>query len=201
MAKTLKIAVTGGAASGKSTVLKCLSEKGLTVISLDAVSKDLMKPGASVYNRVIQEFGEDILLSDGTLDRPALRRMITQNPDGREKLESIVQPAILGEMERLIKESEERSETYVVVEVPLLFECGLSKRFDVTVLVAVDESTQIRRLVRRDGVSEDDARRLLDIQMPLHEKKNMADIVIDNSRSYKTLCLEIDRLIADAFEK
>lgn len=199
--KIMKIAVTGGAASGKSFVCKRLAENGITVISLDAVSKDLMQTGTPVFHRVIHDFGEEILLPDRTLDRATLRNLITRNPEAKQKLECIVQPAILNEMNRLIRESEEREEPYVAVEVPLLFELGMERQFDVCILVAVDQDTQILRLVERDGVSEDDARRLINIQMPLNEKMARADIVIDNSRSSERLFQEVDRLLANAFKK
>lgn len=199
--KIMKIAVTGGAASGKSFVCRRLAENGITVINLDAVSKDLMQTGTPVFQRVIHDFGEEILLPDRTLDRAALRQLITRNPEAKQKLECIVQPAILNEMNRLIRETEEREEPYVVVEVPLLFELGMERQFDVCILVAVDQATQILRLVERDGVSEDDARRLINIQMPLNEKVAKADIVIDNSSSSDRLFNEVDQLLANAFKK
>lgn len=199
--KIMKIAVTGGVASGKSLVCKRLVEKGITVINLDAVSKDLMQPGTSVFLRVVHDFGKKILLPDGTLDRPALRKMITLNQEAKQKLERIVQPAILNEMNRLIRESEEREEPYVVVEVPLLFELGMERQFDISILVASDENTQVTRLVQRDGVSEVDAQRLMNIQMSLREKMVRADIVINNSSSCEVLYHEIDRLLANAFKK
>ncbi|MFA6010697.1 MAG: dephospho-CoA kinase [Desulfobacteraceae bacterium] len=197
----MKIAVTGGAASGKSFVCRRLSEKGVTVISLDDVSRDLMRPGTAVFRRVVHVFGQAVLRADGTLDRPALRQQITGSPESRRRLESIVQPAILNEMNRLIRESEAREEPYVVVEVPLLFELGMEQQFDVSILVAVDQDTQVMRLVQRDGVSETDARRLMDLQMPLGEKMARADIVIDNSSSSDILYGEVDRLLANAFKK
>lgn len=199
--KIMKIAVTGGAASGKSIVCRRLAENGITVINLDAVSKDLMQTGTPVFQRVVHNFGEEILLPDKTLDRAALRKLITRNPEAKQKLECIVQPAILNEMNRLIRESEEREEPYVVVEVPLLFELGMERQFDVCILVAADQDTQILRLMERDGVSEDDARRLINIQMPLNEKMTRADIVINNSISSERLFHEVDRLLANAFKK
>ncbi len=197
----MKIAVTGGAASGKSSVCRRLAEKGITVISLDAVSKELMRPGTPVFQKVIDDFGEEILLSDGTLDRAALRRMITRNPELKARLENVVQPAILSEMERLIHESEDRAEPYVVVEVPLLFELNMENRFDVSVVVALDETTQVMRLVERDRVPEDEARRLLNIQMPLSEKISRADVVIENRSSLESLYRDVDLLLAHGFGK
>lgn len=197
----MKIAVTGGAASGKSFVCRRLLEKGITVISLDDVSRDLMRPGTAVFQSVVHAFGQEVLRADGTLDRHALRQMITVSTESRQRLEGIVQPAILNEMNRLIRESEVREEPYVVVEVPLLFELGMERQFDVSILVAVDPDTQVMRLVQRDGVSEADARRLMDLQMPLGEKMARADIVIDNSGSSDNLYREVDRLVANAFKK
>ncbi len=197
----MKIAVTGGAASGKSMVCKRVSEKGITVIILDDLSRMLMLPGTVVYNRVVSEFGDGILNQDGTLNRQSLRRMITSDPESKKKLESIVQPAIREEMNRRIDESRDRGEVHVVVEVPLLFELGMEKGFDRTILVAVQEETQIIRLVQRDGVSEDDALRLLKLQMPLSEKLKKADIVLDNNGSPENLIDQVDRLLANIFNK
>ncbi len=199
--KTRKIAVTGGAASGKSTVCRRFREKGLTVICLDEVSRDLMQPGKPVFTRVVRDFGPEVILDDGTLDRATLRSMISGDPGARAKLENVVQPAILEEMECQIRTSESRQEPFVVVEVPLLFELNMENRFDVTVLVALSEEVQVARLVQRDNVTEDEARRLMALQMPLDQKRSRADIVIDNNGSPENLDREVDRLMARAFEK
>jgi dephospho-CoA kinase len=199
--KTLKIAVTGGAASGKSTVCRCLREKGLTVISLDDVSRELMKPGMPVFQSIVHRFGKGVVLSDGTLDRQVLREMITRDPGAKKDLESMVQPEILSTMVRWMAECEERKEPFVVVEVPLLFECNLESMFDVSILVTVDRDVQIRRLMARDGVSEDDAGRLLNIQMDQAEKMKRADIVIPNNHTSKDLCRNIERLREKRFQK
>lgn len=199
--RTKTVAVTGGAASGKSSVCRRLGEKGLTVISLDDVSKDLMRPGQPVFTRVVQDFGPGVVRHDGTLDRAALRSMISRDPGARTRLESVVQPAILEEMERRIRASETRGEPMVVVEVPLLFELNMESRFDVSVLVALDEEVQVSRLVLRDGVSEQAARELIALQMPLEQKKTRADIVIDNNGSPEKLNRDVDCLLVRAFEK
>ena len=199
--RTRKIAVTGGAASGKSSVCRRLREKGLTVISLDEVSKELMRPGQPVFRRVVQDFGPGVVLRDGTLDRAALRSMISRAPEARTRLESVVQPAILEEMERQIRASETRGEPMVVVEVPLLFELNMESRFDVSVLVALDEEVQVSRLALRDGVSEQAARDLIALQMPLGQKKTRADIVIDNNGPPEKLNRDVDCLLVRAFEK
>ena len=198
--KTIRIAVTGGAASGKSAVCRRFAEKGISVINLDAVSKELMTPGSPVFERIVHHFGQEVLRPDGTLDRPVLRKMITEDMASKKKLESLVQPEILNTMNRRIRESEERREPLVVVEVPLLFELQMEKQFDVNIVVAVDPSVQIKRLMERDAVSENDARRLLDIQMPQDEKIARADIVIWNSLSHEALYNEIDRLLEKEFE-
>lgn len=199
--KTVKIAVTGGAASGKTSVCRYLREKGLTVISLDDLSRELMMPGKSVFNRVVEIFGGDFLFSDGTLDRAALRALISGDPDAKTRLEGVVQPAILEEMERLIRESESRKEQFVVVEVPLLFELGMEKKFDINVLVSLDEEEQVKRLMERDCVSEEAARRLIAIQMPLDEKRTKADIVIDNSGSTDCMNLTLEHHLGNIIKK
>ena len=192
--KTLKIAVTGGAASGKSAVCKFFGEMGLTVISLDAISRELMMPGMPVFSKIIHRFGKEMVCDDGSLDRQTLRILMTQDPVARKDLESIVQPEILKTMNLKMAACEDKNESFVVVEVPLLFECHLEHTFDVSVLVTVDRDIQIRRIMDRDNVAAEDARRLLDIQMPQEEKIKRADIIINNNQSYEILCHETGRV-------
>lgn len=195
-----KIAVTGGAASGKSTVCRCLEEKGLPVISLDAISREVVLPGMPAHGAIVRGFGPEALKGDGTLDRSALRVMITRDPQKKKTLESLVQPEILRVMNQRIQACEERGGRAVVVEIPLLFELGMEKDFDLTVLVAVDETTQARRLVDRDRVTEASARALIRIQMPLEEKKKKADVIIDNNGSHEQLCRSTNRAFEKIFE-
>lgn len=198
--KIKKIAVTGGAASGKSTVCSCLEKKGLPVISLDAISRDVVQPGMPAYKKIVASFGEEVLQNDGSLNRPVLRDMITRDPQRRKALESWVQPEILRMMQDKINQYEKQGRPAVVVEVPLLFELNLEKKFDVSVLVAVEKNIQIRRLTSRDCVSEDAAKALVDIQMALDEKKKRADIIIENNGSYEMLCSSTEKVFKIYFE-
>lgn len=197
----MKIAVTGGAASGKSLVCRHLAGRGIPVIILDDVSKALMRKGTRVFEQVVSHFGQDVVAADGSLDRQELRKRITRDLHDKEALEGIVQPAILDEMNRQIQCHHDCGKNLVVVEVPLLFELGMEKAFDRHILVAVSEEIQVKRLMQRDSVCEDDARRLLGLQMPLKEKMKKADIVIDNRGSCETLVDEVDRLFANIFNK
>jgi dephospho-CoA kinase len=191
------IAVTGGAASGKSTVCRCLERKGLTVISLDALSREVVMPGMSAHGAIARSFGPSVLLADESLNRAVLREMITNDPRKKKELESLVQPEILRVMHQRIRACAEKGHKVVVVEIPLLFELGMEKDFDLTVLVAVDEAEQIRRLMDRDRVSEEAARALMQIQMPLAEKKKKADVIIDNSGDLEQLCRLTERFFED----
>ncbi|MBU1168128.1 MAG: dephospho-CoA kinase [Proteobacteria bacterium] len=195
--KTITVAVTGGAASGKSAVCKCLGKKGLPVINLDAIAREVVLPGTPAHGKIVEVFGKGVLLSNGTLDRAALRNMITRDPQGKKNLESVVQPEILRVMQERIKASKDLGPGAIVVEIPLLFELSMEKDFDISLLVVVDKDVQIRRLMDRDGVSEDAALSLINIQMPFDEKIKRADIIIENNGSYENLCCSTDKV----FEK
>ncbi|GAB6096557.1 dephospho-CoA kinase [Desulfatiferula olefinivorans] len=193
------IAVTGGAASGKSTVCRCLEGKGVPVISLDAVARDVVLPGMPAHGAIVRAFGPSVLTADKQLNRPVLREMITRAPRKKEMLEALVQPEILKVMNQRIRDCADRGHRVAVIEIPLLFELGMEKDFDLTVLVAVDEAVQIRRLMDRDRVSEDAARALIGIQMPLSEKKKRADVIIDNNGDRERLCRLTERFYQERF--
>ena len=195
-----KIAVTGGAASGKSTVCNYLDKKGLPVIRLDDLAREVVKPGMPAHGRIVSYFGPDILCADGSLNRSVLRERITCDPVDKKRLEGWVQPAILREMNRRIDQWEQEGRTVVVVEIPLLFELGMERLFDLSILVAVSPEIQIRRLMDRDKVSEESARALIKIQMSLEEKAKKADLVVTNNEEPEDLWLSMDQIFERYFE-
>ena len=181
MGRVFKIAVTGGAASGKSTVCEYFIDEGVSVISLDQLSREVVLPGGQGYLRLVDHFGVDIVLADNSLDRAMLRRFVTEDPESKKIIEEIVQPEIINLMYDLINKSEQSGESVVVVEVPLLYESGMESLFDACILVCIDHELQLRRLMGRDGATKESAVSLINIQMSQAEKKKRAEFVVENT--------------------
>lgn len=189
-----RVAVTGGIGSGKTLVCRRLEEKGLVVFSADELSRLAVEPGTEAHGKIVGHFGKQVLMPDQTIDRPALRRMISADPEAKKALESFVHPEVFGQMVRKIEEAEKNGASLVVVEVPLLFESGFDAWFDFVILVSVDGERRIKRIMSRDGVSREDAVAMMKIQMAEEEKRKRADFVIDNNGSESETLLSIDRL-------
>ncbi len=194
MAEKKLVAVTGNAGSGKSTVCRFLREKGLTVIDLDALSREAVAPDNPSLVEIGRLFGKKVLNADGSLNRPFLRDIIIGNPDLRKKLESILHPVIINLMNIRVENAFQRGERIVVVEAPLLFEAGMETLFDLIVVITSNPDKRISRLALRDGVSLEKASALISIQMPDDTKAAMAGYVVSNSGGYDELLEEADRL-------
>lgn len=180
-----RIGLTGGIASGKSTIIGLLKEMGVATISLDQLSRQILRPGTSGYLEVLSFFGADILLPSGEIDRSALGKMIFADTQKRNRLETITHPLIILEMEKEISKFEKAGEEVVIVEVPLLVETGMIDQFDQIWLVYAEEDQQLKRLKTRDGLKTADARLRLKAQLPFQVKKTYADEIIDNTGDLK----------------
>ncbi|MEH7236288.1 dephospho-CoA kinase [Bacillus sp. JJ1562] len=179
----LTIGLTGGIASGKSTVSQMFKEAGIIVIDADVIARKVVEVGEEAYEQIVQSFGEEILLSDKTIDRPKLGSVVFFSEEKRLLLNSIVHPAVRKQM---LKEKEEHimnGEKTIVLDIPLLFESKLTSLVDRTLLVYVDKETQLLRLMNRNNLSKTDAEARIHSQMPLEEKIQLADAVIDNNRT------------------
>lgn len=187
MPKTRRIAVTGSAGSGKSTVCRYLKGNGLEVIDLDALSREVVESGSPALNEIEKIFGSEVINADGSLNRSFLRGLIISDSHLKKKLEDILHPRIIASMNKKIEDAFERGEGIVVVEVPLLFETGMEKMFDLVVVVVCDPVERIRRLSSRDGVSVSDAEALISIQMSDDAKAEKADYLINNSGGVEDL--------------
>lgn len=172
------IGITGGIASGKSTVCQYLEELNYYVIDSDAISKRLSQKGNSIYQAIVLAFGTDYLLEDGQLNRKKLGSYIFENQEARELLNSITHPLIVEEIEFLLKKSEEN---IIFLDIPLLFEAKLWYLCDTIVCVYVDLDTQISRLMKRDEITREYALKKIAAQMSLEIKKDQSDYVIDSS--------------------
>jgi dephospho-CoA kinase len=178
----LIVGLTGGIASGKSTVTRFFAEIGARTIDLDALSRIVVESGRPARQEIVEHFGQKVLKPDGSLDRQKLGEIVFQDERSRRILEAIVHPRVLEEQERAVRVIRARDPRAVVVcDVPLLIEIGLHKKVDGVILVYIPESLQIQRLVERDGLTLDAAEKRLRSQMPIDRKRSYADFVIDNS--------------------
>jgi dephospho-CoA kinase len=178
----LKVGLTGGIASGKSTVAEAFAQLGAKVLDADKVAREVVLPGQPAWRKLQQAFGPEFFLSDGEVNRSKLRKLIFADPEERGKLNAIVHPEVMKEINRRFEQLTTSSQdAVVVVDVPLLLEVGVAHRFDRLIVVYVTENVQIKRLRERDGFSLEGARRALSTQMILNKKVEQADYVIDNS--------------------
>lgn len=176
----LKVALTGNIASGKSTVAAIWRGVGARVVEADDLARRAVEPGTEALAAIRSRWGEGVLRDDGRLDRPVLREIVFRDPGERARLEQIVHP----EVQRLRAEEFDAAEAagadIIVADIPLLFEVGLEKSFDLVVLVHAPEDIRLQRLVRDRGLDAGEARRMIGAQMPSERKRAHADVVIDN---------------------
>lgn len=191
----MNIGLTGGIATGKSTVSSLMVRKGALLVDADVIAREVMLPGHPVLGEVAAHFGQVILLPDGQLDRKKLGEIIFNNPEQRLALNGITHPAIRLEI-RSRMEAYEAAEPdrLVVVDIPLLYESGLQSLFKGVLVVYTPRAVQLERLMRRDGISEEQAMARLNSQMDIELKKSMADYVIDNSGSLAETERQLDKL-------
>lgn len=175
------IGITGGIASGKSTVSLYLQELGFTIVDADLASRAVVEPGEEAYHQVVEAFGEDILLTDGNIDRVKLGSIIFNDQEKRLLLNGIVHPAVRNWMRVKTEAALASGEETVFMDIPLLFESKLTFMVDKTLLIYVDEQVQLERLMNRNGLSETEALARINSQMPLADKKALADAVLDNN--------------------
>lgn len=187
----LVIALTGGIGSGKTTVSDQLAKRGAGIIDTDLLSRELTQPGSPVLAEIRDAFGPSTLHPDGSLDRAHLRQRVFQDPNARSRLEAILHPAIRSLMlERLAT----LQTPYAVLVIPLLFETGQQALADRVLVIDVPESTQIERVQRRSGLTEDEVRRILASQVSRQARLGGADDVIDNSGEPSALADQIEQL-------
>ena len=181
------VGLTGGIASGKSTVAKILERLGAAVINADALSREVVEPGKDAWKEIIDAFGAGVLQPDQSLDRQKLRTVIFNDSDGRKKLEAIIHPRVRALAEEKIREHAVAGYSIIVYEVPLLFEGNLHEWLRPVILVACDVDTQRARLQERDRLTQTEAQKHIDAQMSLTERRRLADYVIENDGSLADL--------------
>ncbi|MDO8444799.1 MAG: dephospho-CoA kinase [Deltaproteobacteria bacterium] len=182
----LIVGLTGGYASGKSTVAKMFVELGAALIDADQLAREVVEPEKAAWFEIVAHFGKGILLENREIDRKALGEIVFRDKEERERLNAIVHPKVLEEELKAIEMIREREpDAITILSVPLLIESGHYRHCDKIIVVTVDEETHIKRLMERDGFTREEAIRRISAQMPLSEKAGYADFVIDNSGSLK----------------
>ncbi|QKY69652.1 dephospho-CoA kinase [Lentibacillus sp. CBA3610] len=194
---TRVIGLTGSIASGKSTVSLMFDDFNIPVIDADKLSREVVMPGEKAYKQIVESFGETILRKDKSIDRPKLGAIVFEDEGKRKTLNSIVHPAV---REKMLEQRDAHVESgikSVVLDIPLLFESKLTNFVDKTVVVYVDEHVQLERLMERDGYSEEEAYQRINAQMPVKEKAELADAVIDNNGSKYNSCEQLESLLQE----
>lgn len=190
------VGLTGGIATGKSTVAQMFKRCGAIIIDADQLARDVVRPGKPAWREIVEVFGEGVLKPNRSINRQTLGDIVFHNRRKLRKLEHIIHPRVAREQQRLARRIAARSPHAVVVyEVPLLFESGADKRVDKIVVVTADRETQIARLKQRNGLSRNEALRRIKNQMPLARKVRRADVVLDGTRDKAVVKQEVRRLI------
>jgi len=191
----LRVGLTGGIGSGKSTVASLLKERGATVIDADAIARQVVEPGQPALAALVAEFGDEILREDGTLNRGELARVAFHDPEATARLNGIMHPAIKAETARLIDLA--GRDAIVIHDMPLLVETGQHELVDRVVVVDVPEATQLERAVGLRGLTRDDVERRMAAQVSRQDRLAFADVVIDNSGSIDDTVRQVDALWED----
>lgn len=192
----LLVGLTGGIGAGKTTVARLLEARGAIVFDADLLAREAIAPGTSGHDAVVERFGPHVLAPGGDIDREALASIVFVDAAARRDLEAIVHP----EVRRLFVEALEAyrdTDAVVVFSAPLLVETGMHTAFEVLVVVSAPVQTQVDRLLRDRGMSEDAIRGRIDAQMPLEDKAAAADILIDNEGTLEELDGQVERVWAD----
>ena len=197
----LKVGLTGGIATGKSFVGSALAGYGCMIVHADELGHAVLAPGGEAFDAVVQEFGREILTSEGTIDRRALAARVFADPEQLARLNAMVHPAVIRrENESIAEFGSSHPDGIAVVEAAILIETGSYSRFDKMILVTCSEQQQVERALRREGALEKDIRARISRQMPLAEKRKYADFVIDTSGE-KEDTLRQTRAVYDALRR
>jgi dephospho-CoA kinase len=191
----LLLGVTGGIATGKTTVANMLEELGAPIIDFDVLARRVVEPDKPAWKDIVAYFGEEILLEDRTLDRKKLSVIVFKNAEKRRKLEGFIHPRAGDEYaEGVDRITSADPNAIIQAVIPLLFEANMQDMFEKTLLVHTNRKTQTERLILRDGISEEEAARILDAQLPIDEKVELADFVINNEKGLDETRKQVEAL-------
>ncbi len=195
------VGLTGGIGSGKSTAAQRFAAHGCAVLDIDGVAREVVQPGEPALEELVARFGRDILLADGSLDRPKLAEVVFHDDDARLDLERITHPRVAARVaeriQSLVQSQEVPGAQLIVVDHPLLVETGQAVRFEAVVVVEADIESRVRRLVESRGMPEEDVRARLRIQSSDEERRAVATHVIDNNGDLASLYTQVDEVHAD----
>lgn len=187
--------LTGGIASGKSTVSALLAAKGARLVDADVIAREVMLPGHPVLEAVVRHFGQDLLQEDGTLNRSKLGEIVFHDEAARRKLNELTHPAIRAEIrEQMDSLEREHPGGLVVADIPLLYESGLQEMFERILVVYAPRETQLERLMARNALKREQAEARLDSQMDIEIKRGLADYVVDNSQGPEETRMQVELL-------
>jgi dephospho-CoA kinase len=190
----LRIGLTGGIGSGKSTVSALLAARGAVVIDADRIAREVVEPGTAGLAAVVEAFGAGVLTGDGSLDRPALAAVVFADPEARKRLDGIVHPLVRARSAELAAAAPD--DAVVVHDVPLLVETGQAGAYDLVLVVQADPEIRVDRLVRR-GLTEEDARARIAVQATDEQRRAAADVVLVNDGTPEDLAGQVDRFWAE----
>jgi dephospho-CoA kinase len=190
----MRIGLTGGIGSGKSTVAALLAERGARVVDADRIAREVLEPGTPGLAAVVEEFGAGVLSKDGSLDRPALAAVVFADPGARARLDAVVHPLVRARAAEAVASAP--ADAVVVQDVPLLVETGQAGSYDLVLVVEADEATRVDRLVQR-GLTADDARARIASQATDEQRRAVADVVLRNDGDRAELAAQVDRFWAE----
>ena len=193
--KFLLLGVTGGIASGKTTVANMLRKLGAPIIDFDLIARQVVEAGKPAWKELAEYFGKQVLKENGNLDRKKVSKIVFGDMEKRKKLEGFTHPRIHKEFVKQVNEIAEKDpESIIQVVIPLLIELNLQYMFHKILVVYIPQEKQIERLVERDGITEDEARNILKAQLPIDEKVEYANFVIHNEKSLKETKKQVEDL-------
>ena len=189
------LGLTGGIATGKSTVTAMLRERGIPVIDADQIAREVVEPGKPAYEAIVRHFGRDILLEDGQIDRKKLGEVVFSDEAERQKLNAIVHPEVRRVMRQEAVVAEANGAPIVFMDIPLLYESKLQYLVEKIVVVYAPSDMQLARMMERDELDEEQAKKRLRAQFPIDQKKLEADFLIDNSQSREETQRQVEELL------
>jgi len=190
--------LTGGIASGKSVVSGFFRNRGAYIIDADRIAHDVISPSSRPWQEIVETFGKEILFPDQSIDRKRLGSIVFDDPDKREELNAIVHPRVFAEEERQRKAIVDRDPKAVIIfDVPLLIETGSFEIMDKVILVYVNRSLQLKRLVERDHLTREEAKKRVDSQIPLKEKRRFSDYIIDGGQPVEQIQERVEEIFLE----
>ena len=191
----LIVGLTGGISSGKSTVASLFKERGIVVLDSDEIVKELQKPNSELLLQISETFGPHLIDQAGNLNRKALGNLIFHDEEAKEKLNQLIHPRVKEKLEEGIRYAKQNDEELIILDIPLLYESQFDSLVDLTIVVYVPKGIQITRLMQRDEIDENYALSKIKSQLSLEEKKEKADLIIDNSGTFEQLKLRFEEIL------